>query len=119
MDTKIAAKKAAVLALEKKAENIEIYDLRGVSNVTDYFVICSGSTDVHCKAIEGHIAVELKKQTVRANHVEGHSSGRWILMDYVDFVVHIFQPQVREYYSLERIWGDVQREEITEENYED
>lgn len=119
MNEKNTAKKAALLALEKKAENIEVYDLRGVSSVTDFFVICTGSTDVQCKAIENHISTELKKLNIRANHVEGRSRGRWILMDYVDFVVHIFQPQVREYYGLERIWGDVQREIITEENHED
>ncbi|KAA3618215.1 MAG: ribosome silencing factor [Calditrichaeota bacterium] len=118
LEAKIAAKKAAIAALERKAEHIEIYDLRGISSVTDYFVICTGSTDVQCKAIQNHIAVELKKEAVYAYHVEGVTSGRWILMDYVDFVVHIFQPAVREFYGLERIWGDVECEEINEDNYE-
>ncbi|KAA3663278.1 MAG: ribosome silencing factor [Calditrichaeota bacterium] len=118
MEAKEAAKKAAIAALDKKAEGIEVYDLKGVSSVTDYFVICTGSTDVHCKAIYNNIADELKTDNVRPNHVEGVSASRWILMDYVDFVIHIFQPSVREFYGLERIWGDVACEVIDEGYYE-
>ncbi|MCA9731636.1 MAG: ribosome silencing factor [Deferribacteres bacterium] len=118
MEAKEAAKKAAIAALDKKAEHIEIYDLRGISSVTDYFVICTGSTDVQCKAIHNNIAEELRKDAVYPNHVEGVSSSRWILMDYVDFVVHIFQPSVREFYGLERIWGDVECEVVDEGYYE-
>lgn len=115
MEARDAARIAANAALDKKAEEIEIYDLRGISSVTDFFVICTGSTDVHCKAIQKHISNTLKDDKIRPFHIEGVESARWILLDYVDFVVHVFQPEVREYYNLESIWGDATSEKIDDE----
>lgn len=97
------------LALSKKAENIHILDVRGITTITDYFIICSGSTDVHVKAIHDAILEGLKPQ-VRPWHVEGIDALRWVLMDYVDVVVHLFQPEVRDYYQLERLWADARTE---------
>ncbi len=110
--------KAAHAAADKKAEDIKVFDLHGLSSVTDYFVICTGSTDIHVKAIRDEVHKQLKEQGVRPWHVEGMSAANWVLMDYVDFVVHIFQPETREFYSLERLWGDAKIETISEE-YDD
>ena len=75
-------------------------------NATDYFLIASGSSDTHVRAIAEHVMEELKKEGVRAHHVEGLAQGRWVLLDYVDFVVHVFHPTLRDFYQLERLWGD-------------
>ena len=101
--------------MNKKAEEIRIFDLRTLSSVTDFFVICTGSTDVHVKAIYDEIDKELAQQHTDPNHVEGVERGRWILLDYIDVVVHIFQPAIREFYGLERLWGDAEIEEVKDE----
>lgn len=81
-------------------------DLRRVSEATDYFVIASGSSDTHVRAIAEHVLGQLKAEDVRVHHVEGLPQGRWVLLDYVDFVVHVFHPALREFYQLERLWSD-------------
>lgn len=98
--------RAAALCLDLKANNIVVLDLERVSNATDYFLIASGSSDTHVRAIAEHVVDELKKEGVRPHHVEGLSQGRWVLLDYVDFVVHVFHPTLRDFYQLERLWGD-------------
>lgn len=104
--------RAAELALERKASDIVVLDLRRISSATDYFVIASGTSDVQVKAIADHVRDELKKDSVRPEHLEGLRGGRWVLMDYVDFVVHVFHPQAREFYQLERLWGDAPRWDV-------
>lgn len=101
--------RATELALERKAQDVVALDLRGISSATDYFVIATGTSDVHVKSIAEHVVEELKKQETRPDHVEGMRGGRWILVDYIDFVVHIFHPQAREFYQLEVLWGDAPR----------
>lgn len=101
--------RAAEFALELKAQDVVILDLRGISTATDYFVIAGGTSDVQVKAIANHIVNELKKEGVRPQHVEGLRGGRWVLVDYVDFVVHVFHPQARSFYQLETLWGDAPR----------
>lgn len=115
MIAKTLAKKIANLSLEKKAEDILLLNLRPLTSMTDYFVICTGSTNTHVKAISDHIIGNLKKEKIRPLHVEGYSNQEWVLVDYVNVVVHIFQPQKREFYSLERLWGDAEMEEIKDE----
>lgn len=83
-----------------------ILDLEGVSDMTDCFVIASGSSDTHVRAIAEHVAEEMKKRGFRPHHVEGLTQGRWALVDFVDFVVHVFHPTLRSFYQLERLWGD-------------
>jgi len=100
------------LALERKASDVVVLDLRGISTATDYFVIASGTSDVQVKAIADHVRDELKKDSVRPEHLEGLRGGRWVLMDYVDFVVHVFHPQAREFYQLEWLWGDAPRWDV-------
>ena len=101
--------RAAELALERKADDVVVLDLRGISSATDYFVIASGRSDVQVKAIADHVVDELKKEKVRPEHVEGLRGARWVLLDYVDFVVHVFHPEARFFYQLENLWGDAPR----------
>lgn len=107
--------RAAELALELKAHDVVVLDLRGISSATDFFVIASGNSDVQVKAIAEHVVQELKKDSVRPEHVEGLRGGRWVLIDYVDFVVHVFHPQARDFYQLETLWGDAARWEAPAE----
>lgn len=99
--------RAAELARDRKARDLVVLDLRQISSATDYFLIASGTSDLHVRAIADHIIEELKKEMgVRPDHVEGLRGGRWILIDYIDFVVHVFHPAARDFYQLERLWGD-------------
>jgi ribosome-associated protein len=107
-------RRAAELALERKAQGVVVLDLRGISSATDFFVIASGTSDVQVKAIAEHVVVELKKDEVRPSHVEGMNGGRWVLLDYIDFVIHVFHPQARDFYQLENLWGDAPRWEAPE-----
>jgi ribosome-associated protein len=107
------AERVAVLAADKKAADIRILDLRGVVGYTDYFVICSGNTERQTKAIHDGIHEELKKaHGLLPRRVEGDREARWILMDYLDVVVHIFTPQAREFYRLEQLWGDAPSRDV-------
>jgi ribosome-associated protein len=105
-DSLTQARRAAHLCSDLKANDVVMLDLARVSDATDYFVIASGSSDTHVRAIAEHVLEELKKEGVRAHHVEGLPQGRWVLLDYIDFVVHVFHPTLRSFYQLERLWGD-------------
>ncbi|HTL95084.1 MAG TPA: ribosome silencing factor [Gemmatimonadaceae bacterium] len=105
-DSLTQARRAANLCSDLKANDVVMLDLARVSDATDYFVIASGSSDTHVRAIAEHVLEELKKEGVRAHHVEGLPQGRWVLLDYIDFVVHVFHPTLRSFYQLERLWGD-------------
>ena len=100
------------LALDKNAFDVHLLDLKKSSDVAKYFVIISGSVDVHVKAIADNIADGLREKGIKAWHVEGYKNLQWVLLDYVDVVVHVFQPAIREYYSLEKLWGDAPLEII-------
>ena len=98
--------RASVLAADRKGADMLAMDLRGISNATDFFLLVSGTSDQHVRSIAEHIIEELKKEDVRPSHVEGLRAGRWVLIDYIDFVVHVFHPAARDFYQLERLWGD-------------
>jgi ribosome-associated protein len=101
------------LAADKKAIDIVALDLRGIAGYTDFFLICSGGSDRQTKAIHDGIHEGMKKEhDTLPRRVEGLSEARWILMDYLDCVVHIFTPDTRDYYRLEQLWGDVPRLEL-------
>ena len=103
----------AALAADKKAIDIVALDLRGVAGYTDFFVICSGGSDRQTKAIHDGIHEGMKKEhDTLPRRVEGAGEARWILMDYLDCVVHVFTPDTRDYYRLEQLWGDVPRLEL-------
>ena len=101
------AQRIAEIASDKVAHDIRVFDLRGIVSYTDYFVICSGNTERQTKAIHDAIHEALKKQHgLLPRRVEGLSESRWILMDYLDAIVHIFTPEARDYYRLEQLWGE-------------
>jgi len=93
----------------KKAEEITVLDLRGLSDVADYFIVCHGRSSRQVQSIADSIEEALLALKRRPSHIEGYSRGEWILMDYIDLVVHIFTAERREYYGLERLWGDAPR----------
>jgi ribosome-associated protein len=103
----------AGFAADKKAIGVVGLDLRGVAGYTDYFVVCSGNTDRQTKAIHDGIHEGLKKQHgLLPRRVEGLPEARWILMDYLDVVVHVFTTDTRDFYRLEALWGDVPRRDF-------
>ena len=106
------ARKAGEFALEKKANEVKILDLRGITSITDYFVICSGDADLQVRAIADSIMEKLKEEDIDVWHTEGYQGGRWILLDFVDVAVHVFLEEAREFYGLERLWGDAPTESI-------
>lgn len=91
---------------DRKAVDPMVLDLRGLSEAADYFVIVSGTSDTHVRGMAEHLLDVLGPQGIRPHHIEGLPQGRWVLLDYVDFVVHVFHPELREFYQLERLWAD-------------
>lgn len=107
--------RAAELLLDRKAEDVVLLDMRGLGGATDFFLIASGRSDTHVTAIADHLVDSLKEQGLRPLGVEGMRGGRWVLVDYVDFVVHVFHPEARAFYQLERLWGDLPVRELNPE----
>jgi ribosome-associated protein len=107
------ANRIAEIASDRKAGDIRIIDLRGIVSYTDYLVICTGNTERQTKAIHDAIHEELKKQHgLLPRRVEGDREARWVLMDYLDCVVHLFTPEARAYYRLEQLWGEAPVREV-------
>jgi len=100
------AKLIAELTKIKKAYNIKILDLKNVSNIADYFVICSADSDKQVKAIADEVDKNLIERGIKCLHREGFETLNWVLMDYFDVVLHIFRAEARNYYNLEKLWGD-------------
>ncbi len=100
------ARTAVAAAADKKAENILLLDLRTLSSVADYFVVCSGANERQLRAIADNIDEQVHAQTkTHPHHVEGMAGGGWVLVDYGDVIVHVFSPSVRAYYNLEALWA--------------
>jgi ribosome-associated protein len=115
-DGRELAQTAVRLALEKKAADPVVLDLRELEGVSDFFVIVSAASEVQVKAVADHVVEQLRAaRSVRPWHVEGLDGRRWVLLDYVDVVVHVFHERTREYYLLERLWGDAKRIEIADD----
>ena len=106
--------KAVKAALDKKAIDVVVLDLRRTPAFTDFFLLCSGQNTRQVHAIADAIEEALRAAKVRPNHVEGYDRGEWVLMDFFTFIVHVFTPQTREFYSLERLWGDAERIEVSD-----
>jgi len=102
-------------ALDKKASDVVVLDLRDTPAFTDFFVLCSGLSSRQVKAIADAVEDTLRAGKVRPAHVEGYERGEWVLMDYFTFIVHVFTPQTRDFYSPERLWGDAERIEVSDE----
>lgn len=105
------ARRSRDLLDEKLASDIVVLDLRGLSTITDYFVIGAGDSLRQIKALADHVLETFEQDGVRANHVEGLDEGSWVVIDYVVAIVHIFAPETRELYNLESLWGDAPRVE--------
>jgi ribosome-associated protein len=109
------ARRIAAVAIDKKARDVVVLDMRDVVAYTDFLVIATGNTERQTQAIEDAIYRELKdSERTMPERVEGKPEGRWILMDYLDCVVHIFTPAARDYYRLETLWGEVPALEVGE-----
>jgi ribosome-associated protein len=91
---------------DRKAIDPLVLDLRGLTGAADYFVIVSGTSDAHVRGMAEHLMTTLAPRGIAPHHVEGLGQGRWVLLDYVDFVVHVFHPELRDFYQLERLWSD-------------
>ncbi|HIF07125.1 MAG TPA: ribosome silencing factor [Gemmatimonadetes bacterium] len=107
-----AVERAAESALERKATDVVALELATISGATDYFLLASGQSDVQVKAIAENIVERLKEAGLRAEHVEGLQGGRWVLIDYIDFVAHVFHEEARSFYQLEVLWGDAPRRDF-------
>ena len=101
-------------AFDKKASDVVVLDLRNTPAFTDFFVLCSGQNQRQVKAIADAVEEALRAAKVRPAHVEGYDRGEWILMDFFSFIVHVFNPQTRAFYSLERLWGDAERIDVND-----
>ena len=107
--------RAVRAALDKKASDVVVLDLRSTPAFTDHFVLCSGQNPRQVKAIADAIEDAMRAAKVKPSHIEGYDRAEWILMDFFTFIVHVFSPQTREFYSLERLWGDAERIEVRDE----
>lgn len=108
--------KAVRAALEKKAADVVVLDLRKTPAFTDFFVLCSGQNPRQVKAIADAIDEAMRAARIKPAHIEGYDRAEWILMDYFSFIVHVFVPQTREFYSLERLWGNAERIAVDDES---
>lgn len=106
MDAKDRAEKVSQLMLDKKADDVVILDLRELTPISDFFIICSASSDTQVKAISDHIVKEMSKEGEKPWHNEGYKNLSWVLIDFVDIVAHIFLKESRKFYNLEGLWGD-------------
>jgi ribosome-associated protein len=109
------AKKLAQLTLTKKASDVVIMDLRKITDMTDFFVVCSADSDTQVKAIADAVADGAEKLNSPPWHQEGLTQRQWVLLDFVDVVVHVFHHEARRFYALEKLWGDAVIEEVADD----
>lgn len=102
----------AEIAKDKKANDIILMDMRKASTFCDYFIIASANTSRHIKAISDEIESKLKEKGIRLWHIEGEKEAKWVLLDYGDCLVHLFEPEARRFYDLEGLWGDAPQEKF-------
>ncbi len=108
-----AVKLAAEAASDKKAQDLVVLDLRELASFTEYFVICNGNNQRQVQAISNAIEEQLREAGKRPLHIEGYSNAEWILLDYGDFIVHVFADAARRFYDLERLWRDAKRVQVS------
>jgi len=114
-DSKKLAYEIGELAMQKKANRVKILDVHEITSMTDFFIICSGNSDVQVKAITDHIVDEIAV-VERPFNREGYDTREWILLDYINVVVHIFHEASRDYYDLERLWIDAKITELSDDS---
>ncbi len=106
MESKELAVKIAAVLDRKKAMNLKILNIQELTTLGDYFVICNGTSSTHIKALADEVEFQMKQEGVLPNHSEGYASASWILLDYGSVIVHVFTPDAKDFYSLERLWSD-------------
>jgi ribosome-associated protein len=106
------ARRVAAIADAKKAEEIVVLDMRGLVGYTDFLVICTARNERQAKAVYDEVYLQLKREDLLPDHVEGERQPSWVLMDYLDCVLHVFVPETRDYYRLETLWGEAPRLEL-------
>ena len=107
MNEKKIINEISQLMLDKKALDVKIINVIGLTSLTDYFINCSSQSDPQTRAIKNHIEEQLlEKYKIKPSHIEGYEGLRWILMDYINIVINIFHEEERKYYDIERLWGD-------------
>jgi ribosome-associated protein len=106
LNSKQLAEEISGIMFSKKGYDVKLLDLQNVTTMTDYFLICSADSDTQVKAISDEIEKNLRDQGIKCWHREGYKALNWILLDYVDLVVHVFKKDAREFYNLEKLWGD-------------
>ena len=94
---------------DKKGEGVVILDVRGLSSVTDFFVICTATSERHSRTLAEHIRKSFREENIMAYHVDGLPEGLWVVVDYIEFILHIFVEEKRKLYALEKLWGDAKR----------
>ncbi len=109
------ARLAVKAALDKKAKNVLLLELKDLSIMSDYFVICSGESTTHVRAIVDNIEEEFRQKKIKPSGIEGYKLSQWVLMDYSDVIVHVFEEETRAFYELEKLWLDAPRMDIKEE----
>lgn len=113
--TSLETAKLAVKAIcNKKGLNVKLIGIRDISSIADYFVIAAGTSNTHVKALADEVEFRLDNEGIGVSHIEGYRSDLWILMDYIDVVVHVFSDEAREYYDLERLWQDGEEIDISD-----
>ena len=112
MNSKLFAKKIADLVFNKKGYDVRIIDLQNIASFADFFVICSADSETQVKAIADEIDKTLRDEGIKCWHKEGYTALTWILLDYVDVVVHIFKKDSRDFYNIEKLWGDAESIEV-------
>jgi ribosome-associated protein len=112
VEDKETAVEAGKLALEKKAKEVVVLELSGLTDIADYFLIAGGTSERHVKTISEGIELGLKEEGVRPVSVEGYDEGRWVIMDYGDTIVHVFLEELRELYDLESLWIEAKRQKM-------
>ncbi len=110
-----AVERAAEAALDKKARDLALLSLDGVATFTGYFLICTGESTRQVQAIADSIQEKLAQEGLKLHHLEGYRLGEWVLLDYMDFIVHIFSPKARAFYDLERLWRPAARLPVPDE----
>ena len=114
MDSNVFAKRISEIMFNKKAYDVVLIDLRKLAAFADFFVICSADSDVQVKAIADDVDRSLRDEGVKCWHKEGYQALNWVLLDYIDVIVHVFKKDAREFYNLEKLWGDAQFERPTD-----
>ena len=104
------------LMLEKKARKIKIFDVRKITTLTDYFIICTSESDPQTKAIVNHVEKTLRKNGLKASSSEGVNNNEWVILDYIDIIVHIFSKEKRDFYNLDRLWADAKITKVEEQH---